>query len=383
MSLQAKLNAFKADLEARVPIDNTGLEQDGAFVREFWARVGSRWAPTILAGLAGRRMAVLAGVLAISATATTANAFEAGYPGYEQMPGFFLGVTAAPAAPGWYGVDRVTTYQAQLVGPGAPVNANGANNTRVKVDSVSQTILWASGWNFLGGAYEAAAIVPLSSANIGAPLNADRVGVHNALFVNQLAWKLGDSGFFLKTALLTWAPTGSQEGPSGLGSVGNPWWTFQPAVLLSYLKDGWGVTINVSDEIHTANAITNYRSGEDLHVDFTWTKAFGKWSVGPVAYYAGQITSDRSSAFYRGAINVNRYDIGAVGGIVGYNFGSVSLNVWALDAFSSTASGGTPGRGLADTATFTKGVSVFAALSYPLGGQDTPASPTAVPRFHK
>jgi hypothetical protein len=217
MSLQAKLNGFKADLEAGVPIDKNWHEQDGAFVREFRARVGGRWAPTILAGLAGRRMAVLAEVLAISALATTANAYEAGFPEYEQKPGFFLGVTAEPLAPGWYGADRVGTFQAQLVGPGAPVNPIiGTNNTSLKVDSFSQTVLWASGWNVLGGAYEAAAILPLVSSNIGAPVNADRTGIHNSLFVNQLAWKLSDSGFFFKTSLLTWAPTGSQAGPSGL-----------------------------------------------------------------------------------------------------------------------------------------------------------------------
>ena len=43
-----------------------------------------------------------------------------------------------------------------------------------------------------------------------------------------------------------------------------------------------------------------------------------------MAYYVGQISSDRSSAFYGGAINVNRYDIWAAGGMIGYNFGPVT-----------------------------------------------------------
>jgi len=382
MSLQAELDVFKTDLKAGVPVDKNWREQDGAFVRAFWGRVGDWRAPTILAKLSSSRMAVLAGVLAVPALATTASAYEAGYPGYEQKPGFFLGVTAEPLAPGWYGVDRVGTYQANLVGPGAPANARGAQNTSVKVDSFSQTILWASGWNVFGGAYEAAAVLPVSSGDTGAPINANRVGVHNSLFVNQLAWRLGDSGFFFKSALLTWAPIGSEGGPTGLLSVGDPWWTFQPSLLLTYAKYGWNATLNVSDEIHTENPLTQYRSGQDLHVDITATKAIGNWTIGPVAYYAGQITDDKSSAFYNGVINVNRYNIWAAGGIVGYNFGHAKLNVWALEDISSTASGGTARPGV-DSATVARGLTVFASLSYAIGALDSPATPAAPPLFHK
>jgi hypothetical protein len=38
-----------------------------------------------------------------------------------------------------------------------------------------------------------------------------------------------------------------------------------------------------------------------------------------VAYYVGQVSDDTSSAFYQGAINVNRYNIWAAGAELGYN----------------------------------------------------------------
>lgn len=361
-------------------MDANWYQQGGTFVREFLARVGGRWAPTILAELASSRMAMAAGVMMTSVAATTANAYEFGSPGFELASGFLLGLNAAALPPGWYGDDRLGTYQAHLVGPGAPADANGSA-TRVKADVLIQSFVWSSGWTFLGGAYEAAIVQPVVSANVGSPVYADLAGIHNTAFLNQLSWKLGDSGFFLKTALFTWAPTGTQGGANGLGNVGNPWWTFQPAVLLSYLKDGWSITANLSDEINTDNTITHYRSGDVLHAELTATKSIGRWSIGPVAYYSGQITNDRSSAFYNGAINVNRYDIWAAGGMVGYNFGPVLLNVWALQEFS-TASGGTAGPPGVDTAAITKGVAAFASLTYPLGAPDAPASPT-LPRFHK
>ncbi len=325
-------------------------------------------------------MAVLAGVLAIPALATTANAFEFGFPGYEQKPGFFLGVTAAPApvpegGDRWYSVTRFVDYNAKLVGPGAPRASNGSATT-AEAEVASETILWASGYHFLGGAYEAAVIEPAVTTDIGVPVNGSRKGLHNTLFVNQLGWKLSDSGFFVKTALLTWAPTGTQSGTGGLGSVGNPWWTFQPAVLVSYLKDGWNLTLNVSDEIATKNTITQYQTGEILHVDVTATKTFGNWTLGPVAYYAGQITNDRSSAFYNNAININRFNQWAVGGLLGYNFGPVKIDFWILNEVAANAYGGsTPARPGVDTALITKGFTSFVALTVPFGSTPTTTSP--------
>jgi len=245
-----------------------------------------------------------------------------------------------------------------------------------------QGFLWVPGWSFLGATYDAVAALPFVSASVGSPYNLAPAGMHNAFFANELSWRLGDSGFFVKAGLGMYVPTGTQQGPSGLGNVGNPWWTFQPNIVVSYLKDGWNLTANVFDEINTANTLTNYRSGDILHAEFTATKTIGSWTIGPVAYYAGQITSDRSSAFYGGAINVNRYDIWAAGGMVGYNFGPVSVSVWGTQELSSTASGGTAGPPGFDSAAITKRFSVFAQLNYRIWAPDAPAAPVT-PRFHK
>ena len=69
-----------------------------------------------------------------------------------------------------------------------------------------------------------------------------------------------------------------------------------------------------------------------------------------MAYCASQVTNDTSSAFYGNAINANRYDVWAVGGLVAYDFGPVQLNVRALNEVPSKTSGGTPVAGT-DSAT--------------------------------
>ena len=328
-----------------------------------------------------KNMAVAASALTMSVVVTAANAYEFGSPGWQQKPGLVIGAAAAAPPPGLYGFDQVFTYQSHLVGPGAPVNANGAA-TGVKADVFAQGFVWVPGWNFLGATYDAVAVLPFISASVGPPINSNPSGMHNAFFANELSWKLGDSGFFAKAGLGIYAPTGTQQGPNGLGNVGNPWWTFQPNIVVSYLKDGWSLTANVFDEINTASTVTNYRSGDVLHAEFTATKTIGNWTVGPVAYYVGQVTDDRSSAFYGGAINVNRYNIWAAGGMIGYNFGPVSVNVWGTQELSSNASGGTAGPPGLDTAAITKGFSVFAQLNYRIWAPDPPA-PTTIPRIRK
>lgn len=323
-----------------------------------------------------RNVAVAASALTMSVIVTTANAYEFGSPGWQQKPGLVIGAAAAAPPPGLYGFDQVFTYQSHLVGPGAPAA------TGVKADVFAQGFVWVPGWNFLGATYDAVAVLPFISASVGPPINANPSGMHNAFFANELSWKLGDSGFFVKTGLGIYAPTGTQQGPNGLGNVGNPWWTFQPNFVVSYLKDGWSLTANVFDEINTASTVTNYRSGDVLHAEFTATKTIGNWTLGPVAYYVGQVTDDRSSAFYGGAINVNRYNIWAAGGMVGYNFGPVSVSVWGTQELSSNASGGTAGPPGLDTAAITKGFSVFAQLNYRIWAPDPPA-PTTIPRIRK
>jgi hypothetical protein len=313
---------------------------------------------------------------------TPANAYESGSPGWAQKPGITIGGSAGDPPPGIYMFDQAFTYQANLVGPGtALINPTG-NKTGVTAAVEANGFLFVPGWSFLGATYDAVIVQPFVMDSVGQPVNVVAAGVHNTYIVPvELSWNLANSGFFTKAGLGMYVPDGSVTGISGLGSVGNAWWTFQPEFLVSYLKDGWNLTANIFAEFNTRSTVTQYQSGDILHAEFTATKTIGKWTVGPVAYYAGQVSDDKSSAFYGGAINVNRYNIWAVGGLVGYNFGPATLNVWAFDEVHADASGGTSPIPGTDSALITKGFTVFASLSYRLWGPDE-NTPT-VPKIHK
>jgi hypothetical protein len=74
-----------------------------------------------------RKVLTAVSALALSAACTTTgNAYEFGSPGWAQKPGITLGGGSAEAPPpGIYMFDQFLTYQASIVGPGAP-NAGGA-----------------------------------------------------------------------------------------------------------------------------------------------------------------------------------------------------------------------------------------------------------------
>jgi hypothetical protein len=307
---------------------------------------------------------------AMSSAFTSANAFEAGYSGWAQKPGVTIGASAGLPPPGIYSFNQVFTYQSNLTGPGtALINPTG-NKTGVDAAIAAAGFLFVPGWNFLGGTYSAVLVQPFVMDSVGSPINLQGAGMHNTYIVPaELSWRLGETGFFAKAGLGMYVPDGTTTGINGLGNVGNPWWTFQPEFIVSYLKDGWNLTANMFAEFNTASTVTGYRSGDVLHAEFTAAKTIGKWTVGGVGYYAGQISDDKSSAFYGGAINVNRYDLWAVGALVGYDFGPAALNVWAFDEVSARASGGAPTASI-DSAMITKGFSVFANLSFRIWGPD-------------
>jgi hypothetical protein len=65
--------------------------------------------------------------LAAVATWTPANAYEFGFAGWAQKPGLTIGgASAGVPPPGLYSFNQVLTYQAPIVGPGAPNIGGGA-----------------------------------------------------------------------------------------------------------------------------------------------------------------------------------------------------------------------------------------------------------------
>jgi hypothetical protein len=335
----------------------------------------------------------LMAVAGISAFASMpVQAYETGYPGAAVKPGVLIGASAGVPPPGIYMFNQVFTYQANLTGPGTTALGLGARNgVQAAVDV--QGFLFVPGWTFLGATYDALIVQPVGMASIGDPLakfpgfNDQSSGLKNtALIPVELSWKLGTSGFAVKTGLTVVTPDGTIQGRTGLNNAGAPFWTFEPEVIVSYLKDGWNLTAALYEEFNTANSIDNYTTGNIFHADFTATKTIEKWTIGPVAYYVAQVSNDSCPTGACTAINptgtasnAQRYHVFALGGLVGYNFGSANLSVWATRELTAKASNPAVATG-SDTSLVPQGTTVFATLSYRLWAPDEPVKPAM---YHK
>jgi len=278
--------------------------------------------------------------------------------------------------------NQVFTYQANLTGPGT----GGKTNIGVHANVDVQAFLFVPGWTFLGATYDAVLVQPFVDISVGNPANAQFSGMFDTYIVPvELSWKLGNSGFAVKTGLGIYVPDGTKTGLNGLGNVGNPYWTYQPEIILSYLANGWNLSAAIYEEFNTANSVTHYTSGNLLHADFTATKTFGKWTIGPVAYYEGQVTDDSCpiSCIATGESTLfhsSRYDVWAVGGLVGYDFGPAALSVWATQEVSAKVSNSAAAALGSDPSTVTQGTTVFATLSYRIWAPEEPMKPAM---YHK
>jgi hypothetical protein len=309
-------------------------------------------------------------------------------------PGAFIGASAGVPPPGIYMFNQVFTYQANLVGPGT-VNALGngpGQRTGVQAAVDVQGFLFVPGWTFLGATYDAVIVQPFVMQSLGTPINAQGSGAFNTYIVPvELSWKLGNSGFAVKTGVGIYLPDGCTTGLNKLGCEANPYTTYQPELILSYLANGWNLTAALYEEFNTANRVTDYTTGNIFHVDITATKTIGKWTIGPVAYYVAQVTDDTCSAacgaFYgttpAGALaaHTGRFSEWAVGALVGYDFGPASLSVWATQEINAKASNSAAvAAGGADPSLVAQGATVFATLSYRLWAPEAPVAPAM---YHK
>ncbi len=226
-----------------------------------------------------------AGIAAVAFSPAFANEG----PGAATKPGAFIGASAGVPPPGIYMFNQVFTYQANLTGPGT----GGKNNIGVHANVDVQGFVFVPGWTFLGATYDAVFVQPFVDLSVGTPVNVQAAGMFNTYLVPvELSWKLGTSGFAFKTGLGIYVPDGTKTGFNGLGNSGSPYYTFQPEAIFSYLANGWNLSAAIYEEFNTANSVTHYTSGDILHADFTATKTIGKWTIGPVAYYWGQVSSE-------------------------------------------------------------------------------------------
>ena len=265
--------------------------------------------------------------------------------GAAPPPGVYTGLEQLFGAPGGRGGINTGNQG------GAPC-ATCSGFTKINSAFIAAVpIVWATGWNFFGGAVTLDVVQAFYTVGVGfAPFagpaffpSAVVPEVANTTWGGSLSWNLGQGWFF--------AAGFAFEGPDGSQYVGGPnpdYWSFEPTWAISYLANNWVLSANMAYFFNTAstgnccglgNAAhvgpgNGYLSGQEFYLDVTALYKFGKWEVGPVGSWVVQTTANSpGSGFTCAGVPglCGKEDRVRLGGLIGYDFGPVDLQVWVTD----------------------------------------------------
>jgi hypothetical protein len=295
--------------------------------------------------------------LAITSAASTAFADEPG-SFQNRLEGATIGLPLGAAPPpGLYtGLESAYLGLANF-GHGGGTSGNwqtltGGVSTGLPAVAQAVPLLWSTGYSFLGASYSMAAVVAFyeySTCSFTIP-NCATISGGGFVFANptftpvNLSWNL-QNGWFVSAGFNFMAPIGSRY----VGTPNPDYWTLEPTFAVSYIANGWVLSGNFFYDFNSnstgpccllgANpAGDTWHHGDILYGDLTALYKLGKWSIGPVGYFEVQTTHDSVSGPGGAAVCATfcgNYSNVAVGGLVGYDFGPVDIQVWVTDVVES------------------------------------------------
>jgi hypothetical protein len=190
-------------------------------------------------------------------------------------------------------------------------------------------LLWNPGRKVLKADYAVALIKPFDYLSLSSGttpmLSNGHLAFYNTVLVPAiLSWKAKHDlhieaclATYLNDATFTPAHPASNN---GVGS-GNSYTTIEPGLGICWLHNGWDIGAGLRYDYMIKDFSTDYKSGDEISIDYTAVKTTKKWTVGLVAFQTNQLEDDNIKGVDTpGTI---RYDYGA-GPMVGYDFGPIT-----------------------------------------------------------
>ncbi len=137
------------------------------------------------------------------------------------------------------------------------------------------------------------------------------------LYPFMLGWTglKGDLKYDVRLGI--YAPTGDYD-KGELANVGKNYWTFEPAISLSYISSKIGLELSAfaGMDFNTKNAKTHYQTGTQFHLDLTVAEHLplfgGVIGIGANGFYYQQINGDSGSGAILGDFKGRTVGIGPV-----------------------------------------------------------------------
>ncbi|HPR54021.1 MAG TPA: transporter [Deltaproteobacteria bacterium] len=165
---------------------------------------------------------------------------------------------------------------------------------------------YAFNGSVLGGRLQLCAAVPVGYVYTKAGVNIDipdyysisvddddkAFNIGDSLISGALAWKAGDFSF--KITQMVFAPTGAYS-TGDLANVGRNYWGFDTSCAATWLSSKTGTEVSVMPGMlfNTENNATDYKTGNEFHMDFVVNQFLSKsFALGAQGYWYKQVTGD-------------------------------------------------------------------------------------------
>ena len=235
----------------------------------------------------------------------------------------FMGGALPP--PGFYYLNYLMYYSANQV-KNASGNKEvgppwGTGDFKVKAVVDLNRFVYISKYKILGADYGAQVIVPLVNVNIQpfTPTSESRSGVGD-LIVTPLILGWHSKNWHGVFGIDAFMPTGSYD-KARVDNIGRNYWSTEIAAAFTYLSDsGIEVSSKLMYDINFNNKDTDYKSGNEFHLDALLGYHLGPWSLGANGYYYKQMSDDTVGSKYVGApiTDGKRAQVAAIGPALSY-----------------------------------------------------------------
>lgn len=156
-----------------------------------------------------------------------------------------------------------------------------------------------TGVQVLGASWGVHAFVPFVNVDVelrpvaGAPNLDDQRGGLGDIILDPFILGWHSKNWHFTVGLDIYVPTGAYD-KDDLANIGRNYWTFEPVAAFTFLSDeGLEVSAKFMYAFNTENTDTDYKSGQEFHVDYTLGYHTGPWSLGLGGYYYKQTTNDK------------------------------------------------------------------------------------------
>lgn len=219
-----------------------------------------------------------------------AQATEGGGSSYPMGADNYM--TGAMPPPGFYAQMFAERYRADRLLDNRGKSA--LDDFHLSADVIAPRLIWVTEQKVLDGALAFHLNVPLVDLRVDVNgQHQKKTGMGDIIFGPALGYHYSDK-FHAIYALDIFAPTGRYD-RGDLANIGRNYWAFEPVAAFSYVDPaGMNADIKIMYDFNLRNSATDYRSGQELHADYSLGWGLGNgWVIGVGGYVYRQTTDDR------------------------------------------------------------------------------------------